>query len=286
MVVIKSSAYLKIPSLLSTSIIIISLLIFWFKNVFEIGLENLSNVKAFNWEYSLPLVSSQVYSIESIGTLLTIRQAMKRPFDMKRVIHWVFLLSLCLFILNGWSFYSSFTERKEIAFFYYSNDNMLVTILQFGFYLTLPATMIITLFALMAVVDSFGCVKGALQSEDNQTQSLVSSSNSGNLFGDNDQEQPSPAKGNYCLASLYRLLLGILLLSPLLFEIDEYFLILFTGSLISPCLGFIFPIVGYNYYFREQLKEKPLKKVLNYSVLILGIVVNAASFVYTLKNKD
>jgi amino acid permease len=113
---------------------------------------------------------------------------------MKRVIHWVFLLSLCLFLLNGWSFYATFTERKEMAFFYYSQENTLVTVLKFGFYLTLPATMIITLFALMAVVDSFKCVQGVLQSEDNQSGIMVSDSSPGNLFEDNDQRSSSSVK--------------------------------------------------------------------------------------------
>ena len=171
-----------------------------------------------------------------------------------------------------------------MAFLYYSQDDTLVTVLKFGFYLTLPATMIITVFALMAVVDSFKCINGSLQSEDNQSQSLPS--NSPTLFPENNQQPDDSPKGNYCSAILSRFLLGILLLFPLLFQIDEYFLILFTGSLISPCLGFIFPILGYNYYFRKELKSTPLRLILNYSVLVLGLVVNTASFIYTLKHKS
>ena len=77
-----------------------------------------------------------------------------------------------------------------MAFFYYSDSNLLVTILKFGFYLTLPATMAITVFALMAVVDSFSCVNGALQSEDNQDNNTTLSNNHNdlNLFEDNHIE--------------------------------------------------------------------------------------------------
>lgn len=205
MIIIASSAYLKIPSLLSTAIIIISLVIFWCKNTFEIGLQNWSNMKPFLWAQALPLISSQVYSIESIGTLLTIRQAMKRAYDMKRVIYWVFLISLLLFMFNGWSFYATFTERSEIAFFYFSQDNVLILVLKFCFYLTLPATMAITLFALMAVVDSFDCVKGALKSEDNQETELINKvGHAGELIEDDPENEENNSKGNFykkCICS-------------------------------------------------------------------------------------
>ena len=297
MVSIRSSAYLKIPSLVSTAVIIVSLVIFWAKNSLEIGFANAANMRACVWANALPLISSQVYSVESIGTLLTIRQAMKRPFDMGLVIRRVFLTGLGLFLANGLSFYSSFTDPAEMAFLYYPTDSVLVAVLKFAFYLTLPATMIITVFALMAVVDSFSWVGGALQSEDNRAGSRAQSvpAESGTLFGENDREHPPEPKGSfrglnsdgaYCWAVVFRVLLGLLLLMPLLAPINEYVLILLTGSLVSPCLGFVFPILGYNYYFREELKAKPLRRVANYLVLILGISVNAASFAYTLKNSD
>ena len=85
MLIIKSSAYLKVPSLISTAIIIISLLIFWSKNCFEIGLTNLSNMKSFNWSQGLPLISSQVYSIESIGTCLLYTSPSPRDLSTSRM---------------------------------------------------------------------------------------------------------------------------------------------------------------------------------------------------------
>lgn len=84
----------------------------------------------------------------------------------------------------------------------------------------------------------------------------------------------------------YRFIAGLVLFLPLLFDIDEYFLILFTGSLISPCLSFVFPILAYNYYFKNELKNNKWKLAFNYIVLLIGISANAASFVQIIKSKE
>lgn len=160
MLIIKSSEYLKIPSLLSTVIIISSLIIFWIKNLNDFGIKNIYNMDAFKVSGMLPLISSQVYSIESIGTLLTIRQAMKRPKQISSVIKQVFAFSLILFVLNGLSFNISFTSPKEIAFEYYNSENTLIMVLKFAFYLTLPATMTIAVFAVLTTFESIDCLEG------------------------------------------------------------------------------------------------------------------------------
>lgn len=160
MLMIKSSEYLKIPSLLSTVIIISSLIIFWIKNLNDFGIKNIYNMDAFKVSGMLPLISSQVYSIESIGTLLTIRQAMKRPKQISSVIKQVFAFSLILFVLNGLSFNISFTSPKEIAFEYYNSENTLIMVLKFAFYLTLPATMTIAVFAVLTTFESIDCLEG------------------------------------------------------------------------------------------------------------------------------
>ena len=159
---IRSAEYLKYPSLFSTMAIIISLLVFWFMNIFETGFQNKDNLHAFSWSGGLPLISSQVYSIESVGTLLTIRQAMIEPQKITKVVYTVFLLSLCLFLLNGWSFMFSYTSPVEMAFYYFDSSNHIVLFLKICFYLTLPATICITMFTLFTIFESFSVFKNTL----------------------------------------------------------------------------------------------------------------------------
>ena len=160
MILIRTARDLMIPSLISTIVIILSFVVFWFKNTFQHGLKNIENVQPFNFMASLPLIASQVYSVECVGTLLTIRRAMKSPWEMKIVIKYVFSFTLLLFLLNGWSFYLSYKKPIEMSFFYFNNSTWFITVLKFAFYLTNQATMAITVYAMFTLLDSFKFFKG------------------------------------------------------------------------------------------------------------------------------
>lgn len=335
---IRSAEYLKFPSLFSTLAIIISLLVFWSMNLFETGLKNLDNVEPFTWSGAFPLVSSQVYSIESVGTLLTIRQAMANPQQINRVVVTVFLLSLCLFLLNGWSFMMSYLSPVEMAFYYFKGTNYLVLVLKVCFYLTLPATICITMFTLFTIFESFEPLKDTLgvEHEPEPESVMISTRNyktsfglsmkteinveeyqkslleyqksnqmskdsnmtremnlrSNRIAGKNNEKRNSGGFFKKICGSKFlkiagmRCLLGCILFFPFMLEINEYFLILLTGSLISPCLGFIFPIIAYNYYFREELKTKKVRLIFNWVILVIGVGLNMASFVYTIRKGD
>ena len=294
-VLVRSSEYLKYPSLFSTCAIVISLVIFWCLNFFSVGLQNLKLVSAFDWGNALPLVSSQVYSIESVGTLLTIRQAMLNPRKINLIVKIVFFVSLALFLLNGWSFQLTYIEPVEIAFDYFQASNVLVHILKFCFYLTLPATICITMFTLFTIFESYSPFKNLLGVEDQSNEHSDSRDWSLNLEkiieeginskSESLQRKPKQKIGFIKIAGV-RLLFGCILFFPFLLNINEYFLILLTGSLISPCLGFIFPVIAYNYCFRKELRENKFKKYFNYFVLVLGVALNLASFIDTLQQNN
>ena len=351
---IRSAEYLKYPSLFSTLAILVSLLVFWSINAFKTGFNNLHDAEAFAISGALPLVSSQVYSIESVGTLLTIRMAMREPTKINRVVLTVFLLSLSLFLFNGWSFMLSYRSPVEMAFYYFKGNNYLVLVLRFCFYLTLPATICITMFTLFSIFESFPILKNTLGVEHSEEEPVIakgkkkslihitsfglsirtqqtfeklqkrrskeigihnSQQKSSNNFDKNSQIesisgnkskiskkseqsiQISKKKSNAIGTPWYvrffkskllkiigmRLVFGCIFFFPFMLNINEYFLILLTGSLISPCLGFIFPIIAYNICFKEELKQKKSLKFFNMGVLVAGIILNLASFVYTVQ---
>lgn len=272
MVCIKSAEYLKYPSLFSTVAILVSLVTFWFMNGFQQRFHNFGNIKCFEWSNALPLISSQVYSIESVGTLLTIRQAMKNPDKITLIVKMVFFISLALFIVNGWSFQFSFDSPVEMAFYYYSSSNILVSVLKFCFYLTLPATICITMFSLFSVFESYNFFEKKLGVHANNNSEL----------DEHLIQQSSPTQQiSYLEIVKMRIVICSILFFPLLLDINEYFLILITGSLISPCLGFIFPIIAYNYCFSEKLKKNKKIKYFNYFILVVGVGFNLASFIET-----
>ena len=265
-------------------------------NFVEVGFETSHSIKAFQLSGALPLVASQVYSIESVGTLLTIRQAMANPSKITLVVKMVFILSLSLFLLNGWSFQLSYANPVQMAFYYFSRTNVLVHVLKVCFYLTLPATISITMFALFAIFESFSPFANLLGVEDSNTQSnknLRNSIDTGDSTylkmvnsGTTESIQNVNSQPSFWKIAGVRLLFGCILFFPILLNINEYFLILLTGSLISPCLGFVFPILAYNYYFREKLKKNKIKKIFNYGILIFGLSLNLASFIYTIKDNN
>jgi hypothetical protein len=258
----------------------------------------------------------------------------------------------------------SYQSPVEMAFYYFKGSNYLVLVLRFCFYLTLPATICITMFTLFTIFESFEFFKNSLgvehseQEVKNKNKESKKSFEYRNSFGlsmrtENTYERlpnlsskdfrktnsfytKSPTNLNknsdkngidniskfenkteqdklnekrdlifkwkenktmkikkwfiklrrskLLKIILMRLMFGTLLFFPFMLNINEYFLILLTGSLISPCLGFIFPIIAFNYCFKKELKTNRKVYVFNWCVLIAGVVLNLASFIYTVQH--
>lgn len=306
-IALKSAEQLKYPSLFSTLAILISLIVFWTFNAIKKGFVNLKNVKMANWNQALPLVASQVYSIESVGTILTIRNAMKNPSKMSFLLKIVFSIAILLFLVNGWSFQLTYKDPIEIGFDYFAKGNALILTLQICFYLTLPATICITMFALLTVFENIPGFENQFGVEDspNFQESLISNhlskediiisnqkkfnlqkinTESKNCL--NMQKKRKSKEVSYFQILKMRLMICGILFFPFFLNINEYFLILMTGSLISPCLGFVFPVIAYNYRFSQLGEISISAKVLNYFILIVGVGMNLAAFVHTVTQKN
>ena len=343
---LKSAEMLKYPSLFSTLAILISLFVFWGLNLSKGAFRNFKNVGVAEWGQALPLVASQVYSIESVGTILTIRNTMARPSRLSYLLKVIFVTAIGLFMLNGWSFQMTYRDAVEIGFDYFKGGTVLVLVLEVCFYLTLPATICITMFALLTVFENipgfegkFGVEDGGevemnsgdyqimedeeseSENEENENRNSEDHKNEDRqrqLFGesdtdkkaenkiinsesdrkneeDNDQNNdrnsknkglskdksgPRPKHGYLTILKM-RLIFCSILFFPFFLNINEYFVILMTGSLISPCLGFAFPALAYNHHFSNLGKISTFKKVFNYFIMVVGLCLNLAAFVNT-----
>ena len=356
--VLKSAEMLKYPSLFSTLAILISLFVFWGLNLANGAFRNFKNVDVAEWGHALPLVASQVYSIESVGTILTIRNTMARPSRLSYLLKVIFVAAIALFMLNGWSFQMSYRDAVEIGFDYFKGGTVLVLVLEVCFYLTLPATICITMFALLTVFENIPGFEGKFGVEDEgqgeaQTESgnyqimedhddeneseneqneneneeneenesrnqnsedhknddkhrqlfdkadkdqkskdqIVNSDNDANSADNNNNNSKNKAvsknktaprpKHGYLTILKMRLIFCSILFFPFFLNINEYFVILMTGSLISPCLGFAFPALAYNHHFSNLGKISKCKKVFNYLIMVVGLCLNLAAFVNT-----
>lgn len=71
----------------------------------------------------------------------------------------------------------------------------------------------------------------------------------------------------------FRFLASLIMMFPALLNFDEYFLIVFNGAAIAPFITYLYPIVCYNYYYRN--KKRKLKIIIfNYVLLVFAIGTN------------
>lgn len=63
-------------------------------------------------------------------------------------------------------------------------------------------------------------------------------------------------------------------------------MIVLSGSLIAPFIGFIFPVVSYYLYFRKDYKKMKTQLNFNWLVLVVGLILNFISLVYTISHGE
>ena len=83
-----------------------------------------------------------------MGSLFTIRSTLKKRSQMSKIIFYSYILVLFLFITNGLSFLFTYGENgvKYMPFENFNND-FLIDLFKWLFYLTLPATLLIFIIA-------------------------------------------------------------------------------------------------------------------------------------------
>ena len=97
---------LKYLSYFATVILVLALLIMWTENIIKYFI--IEKTKPYweyvNFNYTSNLIGNQLYSLESIGTLFTVRSTLKKPKKMRNVLFWTYLLVTSIFIINGTTF--------------------------------------------------------------------------------------------------------------------------------------------------------------------------------------
>lgn len=154
---------LRYPAYLGAFFTVSSVLFMLFLNL-DIGMINANNMKAYDFVHFFPLVGSQMYSMESIGVLMTVRSAMKRRSQAKQMILYTMVVIFFLFVLNGLSFYWAHLSPKDFGFFYFSG-NMFMYIWQICFYVTQPSTYIISVITMMIILEEIGSIREKLALE-------------------------------------------------------------------------------------------------------------------------
>ena len=158
---------LKYPSYVGTVALIVVIFYFVMRNT-QTGFPNFENVVAFNFLGAPSLIGSQLYSLESIGTLFTVRSTMKEKKVLKYLLPLFFLFIVGFFISQGLSFYFAFPSSRYIGFIYYREDT-LIDILEFIFYLTCPTRAIIVLIANLTMLEEMDIFRKLIVSPNDPT---------------------------------------------------------------------------------------------------------------------
>lgn len=96
---------LKYLSYFASIILVLALLIMWTQNIIKyITLQKKPYFEYANINYTSNLIGNQLYSLESIGTLFTVRSTLKKPKKMRKVLFWTYFLVTTIFIINGTTF--------------------------------------------------------------------------------------------------------------------------------------------------------------------------------------
>lgn len=105
LIVIIEPEKLRYPSYFGVLVLVLCLLSFWYKNgITYKQLENKPKIPLFLFSGLDNFIGNQLYALEAIGTLFTVRSTLKKRKNMQFVLHFSFVLIFCLLIINGMSF--------------------------------------------------------------------------------------------------------------------------------------------------------------------------------------
>lgn len=122
------------------------------------GFPNSDYVTAINFKGFATLVGSQLYSIESIGTLVCIRSTMqKKSHSHKMVVQVMSVVCICFSLMGVLTYLSNFSA-KTLAFFYFPG-NIFIEALIFIFYITLFSVIIPVQIANLMMLEEIRIIK-------------------------------------------------------------------------------------------------------------------------------
>lgn len=152
---------------MGVGILFLCLVYMWGKALSR-GFPNFENVPLADIAKFPPIMASQTYSLESIGTLMCVRSTMRRRSQTTKMIVLVMVIGTLLFMTNGFLFSSSFYSPKNLSFLYFPEDKV-VKVLEILFYLLTPSTIIINLITNLTMLEEVQVIKDALKSTDDET---------------------------------------------------------------------------------------------------------------------
>lgn len=144
-------------SYIGTTILVLSILSMLYYNLELNGL-NTPYMKAYDFSHFFPFVGSQMFGIESIGLLITVRSTMKRRSQAPKMILYSMIGIFFMFVINGLSFYSAHLSAKDFSFFYFPK-NVYLKILEIGFYITTPSTFMTSIITMMMILEEISYIR-------------------------------------------------------------------------------------------------------------------------------
>lgn len=132
----------------------------------------------------------------------------------------------------------------------------IIEVVRWAFYLTLPLTLLIFLVANSLEVESIKYVSERLKREDGST--------------------------SFVKLLLFRASVCFLMLTPVFLINDEFFLMVLTGVLLIPSIGFLIPVLADLKYFSQQSQAS---KVWKWSLLVFSLGLNILTSVLTITSK-
>ena len=156
---------LRYPAYFGAFFTVSSVAAMFFLNL-EIGATNAPNMVPFDFTHFFPFVGSQMYSIGSVGVLITVRSAMKRRSQAPKMIICMMTLIFVLFVSSGLSFYWGHLSQKDMGFLYFAGSRLMY-VLQICFYLTTPSTYIISVITMMIMLEEISWIRSRLTLEGN-----------------------------------------------------------------------------------------------------------------------
>lgn len=249
---------LRYPSYIALFVLLLSLVSFWIINCYKYAhLEHRPEVPLFVLAGINNFIGNQLYAMESIGTLFTVRSTLKKRSEMQKVLLVSFGTILVLFLINGMSFILTYGS-KDIQKMPFSNfNNQYIRVLEVLFYFSFPATVTIFIISNCYEFEFLPWVKSLLA---------------------NDKKEMH-------LGKLYawRATLATMMLASSFFFSDEFALTVVSGIIVVPIIGFLIPmILDMKFHYKEWSKAKLCFKM---GVVLLAMVVNGFCIYGTLRNK-
>lgn len=211
----------------------------------------------YDFSYTTATIGQILFTFESIGTIFSVRQILRRPDSMREVLHLTYLIVILIIFINAVVFLITYGSDglRKVAFEYFQGNVSLI-IMEWLFYLTLPCLVFICLISNSLELEHLSVVKRLLT---NDFGVVVISR-----------------------LMLFRLCACFLMLLPIFFIQDEIYLMTLCGGFIVPVIGFAIPIVAdLKYNYKKYSKFQLLKK---YLLLIFSLLLNGIFLVEVFSN--